>query len=311
MLPNYSKKYIRMVFFIGVMALLGAYVWSERQLVSDAIHKLTGRSLVLISTTLFLQWGLRAKSDQLIYQASGHKLNLRKIWQYNNNQLVLNYLPMKAGTVSLAYHLKKNHGITLGDFLSIFAVQNLLSVLVTSVIALVCLFYVQFDPTFGPILITTLFCLFLLSVWLLFFGQKFASIFKVLGNRVHSIAKGLAVFRQHHRLGMWVIVMGLFGYSIAAWRLQLIYELVGIHSSFLQVMIISAAIQISMIISFTPAGIGIREALVGLMSIALTFDGSFGVITASIERVIVLFWVILLFVLFKIASIGRQNAEQT
>jgi len=290
------KQLLRIMVTILAIGLLGTYIWHERDLLVSAIQGLSPASFLGVSLTFFCQWILRAKSDQMTYRAAGFQVDSFHVFRYNNIQLALNYLPMKAGTVALALNLKKFHGISYRNFVSIFAAQNLISILVTSLLALACIPFVSTDTNWTFALPGILGGLIFISGILLFAGDKVAFLVKFFGEKIHLLAQGVAVFRSHSRTGLMVIAVNLVSYLLAAWRLEVLYQVAGVDASLLQVLIISSAVQISMLFAITPAGLGIREGLVGLMSMALIIPGSAGIITASLERLIVLMWVLIIYI---------------
>ena len=73
-----------------------------------------------------------------------------------------------------------------------------------------------------------------------------------------------------------------------AWRFQVLLTLTGEPVDFAISLVLSASTSLSLLISITPAGIGIREALFAATSDLLMVSSGVAVIVSVLERIFVL-----------------------
>ena len=196
-----------------------------------------------------------------------------------------NYLPMKPGTGALAVYMKRKRGLPYSQFLSYFLAVNLLTALSCGVLGLAVTVPMYLTRDLTPLIPTVFAGIVASSAGVMavptnwnYSGRSFVlRAVSQVGHAWHQMRRrrGLLV-----RIGLWKTAQG----AVWAASLYLCSHLVGISDALPQAVVVALLRPVTMLISVTPGGLGIREALVGAVMMAFGRSFTGGVIAATLQR---------------------------
>ena len=285
-----SRIVLRRSVALLLTAIFFVYLWSIRHDLLVALRNLRGSQLGAIAGLLTLQWGIRAWRDRGLYGAAGYRLGPAAVYWSNNVQLSLNYLPLKAGTLSSAGFLLSTFGVRLQDFAVVLGQQYLLNALASSVLATGALWLAPGRVGAGTVLGTLAFmgigaAAFGFLAWdgfARFLPANVAERFRQTGVR------SLAIFKHDAPAAMGAMALTIAMCLVSAARMIVVFDIVGVDVGFADSLVISASLMLSALLAVTPAGLGITESLVGLTAALLSHSGPQGVLAATIDRAAIL-----------------------
>jgi uncharacterized membrane protein YbhN (UPF0104 family) len=266
------------------------YLWSIRHDLLSALRNLHGSQLGAIAGLLTLQWGIRAWRDRSLYGAAGYRLGPAAVYWSNNVQLSLNYLPLKAGTLSSAGFLLSTFGVRLQDFAVVLGQQYLLNALASSVLAAGALWLVPGREGAGTVLGTLAF----VGIGATAFGfLAWDGFGRFLPANVaerfrQSGVRSLAILKHDAPAAMAAMALTMAMCLVSAARMIVVFGIVGVDVGFADSLVLSASLMLSALLAVTPAGLGITESLVGLTAALLSHSGPEGVMAATIDRAAIL-----------------------
>src|SRR5690606_11070057 len=94
---------------------------------------------------------LRAFRDRALFATLGHSTRVVSVYWLNNVQISLNYLPLKAGTISSAEFFRSRFRVPYGDFAVFLAQRYLVTILVASLFAAAALLAREGGPSGGAV----------------------------------------------------------------------------------------------------------------------------------------------------------------
>jgi uncharacterized membrane protein YbhN (UPF0104 family) len=294
-----TRNLLRNAVGLVLTALFFVYLWSIRRDFLAAFRSVHGLQWANLGGVLLLHWGIRAWRDRWLYAAAGHSLKAVPVFWSNNVQLALNYLPLKAGTVSSAGVLYSGFGVRPQAFMVVMVQQYLLNALVASVLGAVALWFSPGIATPAAGIATVVFMgLTTVSFGLLAWNGLTRFLPGGLARRFEQAgSQQIALFKGSRPAAAAIVALTIGMCLASAFRMTIVFGIVSISIGFADALVISAALMLSPLIAVTPAGLGISESLVALTAVLLSHPGPQGVMAATIDRTATLGFAVLLGVL--------------
>ncbi len=202
------------------------------------------------------------------------------------------YLPARGGLVVRALYLKKKYGFYYSHYTSLIAGTYLVTFNITALFGLlvsVLLYIFGFKNQikmiliFAPLLVLTLsgtaFTLFVIRKNRYFAGGK-------IGSFINSVKSGLMHFRRHGRLVQNIVWINLLFILTMSLRLYWSFKSLGIDVNFFQITSVRALANFSMVLSLTPANLGVREGIIGFSAGLLGVDLPDALLAAALDRLV-------------------------
>jgi len=282
------KKWLTNLLALGIVAGLVYYVlgrWDELQ---GLLTVNVGCLATVVGVSLVANL-VASKIMQELLRALDVQPSLADLWLIQNAGQLLNYLPMKAGTVLRANYLKRRYGFGYAQF-GAFFVQGLL-LMTASAAALglgVLLAVYGLGATPARILAIALAGVLagsLLALLLPVRPPAGPGRIRRLLRSFLSARKALA--GRWRTLGMCT-VLALVSYALFAVRLAAVYHSMGVEVHPAGFLILGSLAGAILFLSITPGSLGIRELVLGASAMTLGVAPEVGVLAAMIERAIVL-----------------------
>jgi len=208
-----------------------------------------------------------------------------------NATYLLNYVPMKFGTVFRANYLKRHYGLSYAHFGTFFVYLTLLMTATASVVGLVVLVAIYGIAGYGMKVLS-----------LVFFGLLAFSVFFAFiplpiptgSNRLSTTVRNFLTSRNQvagNKRALAVCTAFLAGnFILSSVRLGIIYNSMGQNIHPAGYLVLGALGFVTMFVSLTPGSLGIRELILGSAAVALGIPLEVGVLAAMIDRAIALSW---------------------
>lgn len=225
--------------------------------------------------------------------------------------LILNYLPLSAGSVGRAVIARRRHGLPYTSFVAVLAVGSI----VNATVAALCGFFATLrlasdDPKlipivaiFGAIAAGGLVALSLPSS-LAPRGSSFVA------RHLRMLSEGLVMIRDR---GRGILVLGVFSAAKLALntaRLWICFKALGIVLAPLTVTLIGSTAILASVVNLAPGNLGLRELLLGATTAAGGGSSAVGMAAASLERA-VMFGYALLVGIPCLLLVRRLSASET
>lgn len=295
-----------------LVAAFAIYLWTIRQQLAAAVDNLRPSTLAVLVAILLFHWVVRACRDRALLRALGYSTPATALFWVNCAQIALNYLPLKAGTLSSAGFLKARHSVRYRDFAVTFIQQYLLLLSSACILALLALFVAPALPDIqarGVAIVLaaiSLGCVGILAwdgFWKFLPGK--------IRSRLDNSSRGLHVFREAPRIGFQALLLSLLMAIAAVARIWLLFSAIHQPIGISGATLVSAAMQASLVVSITPAGLGITEAAAGLTAKLALMGTKIGVLVAAMDRLVILLLAVLLLALRKAGHVFFPRNNQT
>jgi len=208
-----------------------------------------------------------------------------------------NYLPFKGGAVAGALFLKGAHNFSYARFLATAAASSVLAVVTFSAagligLAVLWLFYGVFSwPILGAYF-------FLVIISLVFFLKVDGWARRKKNPHILRFSEGWRVIRTGGKRLLLLIATDLCMVLIDAARITLCLKAVGLKTSYAVGIIVIPLSNILGVVSMVPGGLGVKEFVMGLVGSGLGIDFTRTIFAATLDRMILLLWVLFLGPLF-------------
>lgn len=283
-------KWIKNILGIVIAALLIWYLGKHWDKLS-ALLKLGPVELFAIYFITFLSM----LSNSYIVVVLLKVLRVRtRFWDMvllQNATTLLNYLPMKFGTIFRANYLKRHYGLSYAHFGTFFVYLTLLITAATAVAGVTVLLLVYGVTGYEAKLVAGVFLsAFVCSIFLAFMPLPMPK----GSNKVSAVLRNFLIGRGRVKTDKRALIYGgvfliinLILYSV---RLGVIYNSMGQNIHPAGFLILGALGYFILFLGLTPGSLGIRELLLGSGAVVLGLTLEVGILAALIDRAIMLSW---------------------
>jgi uncharacterized membrane protein YbhN (UPF0104 family) len=249
-----------------------------------ALLKLNGFELAVIYFVSFIGILNSAVVVRAILKPMGIRALFLDMVLLQNACLLLNYVPMKFGTLFMANYLKRHYGLKYSQFGTFSVYLTLLLSAVASLTGIIAMIFVYGLADVQKQLLTAVFLICLVASILLILVPlpvpKGTSRLAIVRKAIAQDTKALFV------VGFFL----LFNFVLTSIRLAVIYHSMNVKVHPAGFLVLGALGFILMFINITPGALGIREAVLGAGAVVLGVPLEAGVTAAIIDRAITLSW---------------------
>ncbi|MEN6385741.1 MAG: lysylphosphatidylglycerol synthase transmembrane domain-containing protein [Phycisphaerales bacterium] len=284
-------KWFKYIIGFAVLFFLGWYLARHWQEISE-LFKLNIYQLSAIYIVSFFGIVINALVLIIVLRPMGIKPPLGNMILLQNACLLLNYVPMKFGTLFFANYLKRHYGLKYSYFATFSVYLTLLiSVAAYGAGALVLIFVYGLDNVQKQILTAAFIVGFIVAIAVIFIPlplpkgtSKLATVFRDFLLSRKTISNDLKVLAS-------ATLLLFLNFVLASIRLAIVYHSMAIKLDHTTGFLVLGAISyIVLFFNFTPGALGIREAILGAGAVILGVPLEAGVAAALIDRAIVLSW---------------------
>ena len=284
-------KWLKNILCLTVICFLLWYLanhWEELK----ALFKLSPKQIILMCCIWFLIALINARAVQYLLNALKTKTDFWDMVKLHHASLLLNYVPMKFGTVFRANYLKRHYGLAYTHFATFFLYITFLMTALAATIGLIVLLAIYGLSGYESKILGVVFTLTIIFSLLFLFvplpipaGQ----------GRLHTILRNFLSSRSQvsKEWNTIFIVTALLcvNFLFDAGRLWIIYSSMGkdIHAG--GYLMLGSLAFVVLFISLTPGSLGIREFVLGFGAVVVGMPLEVGVLAAIIDRAVIIIYV--------------------
>jgi len=269
--------------------ILGALLW---YLVSHwdklkVLLKLSVRELFSMYFLWFLVMFNSAFVVQFLVKALGIKPDFWDMVRLNHAALLLNYVPMKFGTLFRANYLKHHYGLGYTHFATFFLYTTFLTTATASAIGLIILAGIYGLDGYENKVLAGIFALTVIASLLFLFiplplprGQR--RIIKLLRN----FLSGREQISKEKKTVLLASMLLALNFLLVAFRIGIIYHSMGKDIHFGGYLILGALGFVVLFIGLTPGSLGIRELVLSFGAVVLGVPFEVGLLAAMVDRAV-------------------------
>ncbi len=281
-------KWLKNILAVIVLSCLIWYLMAHWQLLKELL-RLNPKHLLILFCLLFLVRLTTSCAVQSLLAALSIKTRLRDMFWLQNATLLLNYAPMKFGTIFRANHLKRHYGLAYSHFATFYLYILFLMTATAATVGMIVLVTVYTLNGYESKIMAMIFLITILSSLVFLFvplpipaGQR--RFIAIIRNFLTSRA-GIA--KQRKTILVSTVLLAV-NYLLTALRIGIIYHSMGIDVHPAGFLVLGALGFVTLFISITPGSLGIREFVLGAGAVVLGLPLEVGVMAAMIDRAILI-----------------------
>ena len=212
--------------------------------------------------------------------------------------------PFRGGIAARAIYLKNKYNLKYTNFLGLVATSTLLVILISSILGIIAtlLIYKQ-ENIFNPIIPIIFLATLIITLTLIILPIKLKETkYSFLNNFIRIIN----AFNQTNKNKSFIIaaILTLIQILLAAYATQVAFNVFGIQITFIKTLFLASIGGIALVISLTPANLGISEAITVFSAQTIGISPIYSLSAAILSRLVQF---LILFILGPIASYKLIN----
>ncbi|MHC5060559.1 MAG: lysylphosphatidylglycerol synthase transmembrane domain-containing protein [Planctomycetota bacterium] len=280
------RKWIKHILGIIILAFLLAYLAEHRQELKTLL-KLNAAQLGMMYLLCFLTSVASVPIVRALLAALKIRTGFKDMLLLNNAAIVLNYAPMKFGTVFRANYLKRHYSLSYAHFATFFLYITFLMTLIASAIGLAVLLGVYGITSHESKILAGIFVV-TIAVSLIFLliplpAPKGAG---RMSTALRTFITGRSQVSKQTKAVMTAVLFVVITFVLTAFRIGIIYHSMGREMHQAGYLILGALGFVVLFISITPGSLGIRELVLSCGAVVLGMPLEVGILAAMIDRAI-------------------------
>lgn len=195
--------------------------------------------------------------------------------------------PFRGGVISNAIYLKTKYKLNISSYVAMLSATYVIIFWVNSVVGLIaCIYLKYYSNIFSwPI------CLFFLGVvvflgFILLFSPKVREVNFPFVNKVIYVINQWNLISKNGRVVLAMIWYNLLNIGLMVFTCYFEFMAIGINIPLMRLVVLSVFSIFSLLLSFTPAGLGIKEAFAAYSGVAVGIPLSQVIVVSILDRVI-------------------------
>lgn len=286
---NHSLRWLHNGLGAAVTAAFGGYLWVQRDSLLATVNA-SAVDVLVLAVLILLTWGAGALQSVVIYRAADLPVRVGEMWLLTMATNFGNHLPMRLGTVVRAHYLKSVYGFRYARFGSTFGVRVVLTVFATGLMGLVGVVASSWVTGHTSHELLTLFGGLTVApaiAWLVPMPRKRDGAGR-LRRILYDFFDGVTNLRAQPRMTLLVLLGVLLQHSIVGVRFFVAADVMGAKPTALLILLLAPLANLVSFIAITPGALGIREALMGYVTLALGTSFSHGAYMGTVDRAVLL-----------------------
>jgi uncharacterized membrane protein YbhN (UPF0104 family) len=283
---KWLKNLLGLVIIVFLLWYLAKY-WQDVR----ALLKLNGFELAVIYFLSFIGILNSAVVVRAILKPMGIRALFFDMVLLQNAGLLLNYVPMKFGTLFMANYLKRHYKLKYSHYGTFAVYLMLILTAVASLTGIIVMVFVYGTGDYQRQILTAVFLASLFaSCFLLFVPLPVPKGSSKLAIVLRDFLTGRGTLARDVKVMLSVEVLLFFNFVLASVKLAVIYYSMGVYIHPAGFLVLGVLGYITMFVNITPGALGIREAVLGAGAVVLGVPLEAGVTAAIIDRAITLSW---------------------
>ncbi len=285
------SKWLKNILALTILIFLLWYLarhWEQLK----ALLKLSPAQLFVIYCLWFLLSLSSARVVQCLLNSLKTKTGFWDMVLLHNAATLLNYAPMKFGTVFRANYLKRHYGLSYAHFLTFFLYITFLMTATAAIIGLVVLVTIYGLGGYESKVLAFVFAVTIIaSLLFLFVPLPIPAGQGRLSTILRNFLSGRSQVSKERKTILIAAAYLVVNFFLAAVRLWIIYNSMGKSIHLGGYLILGALGYVVLFIAITPGSLGIRELVLGFGAVVLGIPLEVGLLAAMIDRAIIITYV--------------------
>ena len=283
-------KILRIILLVVVVALAARFFLTHKEEFGRLANLTAGKFLLLSSLVIAMYTGIGLR---LLILMATFKVRLRPVeWiglPFVNS--LGNYLLSRSGAAAKAVYLKRKHDFSYTAFITTLGASQIIMVAAIGMWGTVASLTVGLLHGKMAPLVTGFFAgITILALAFFLFSPKI----RRDGGRLRAFwaefFESWATLKARRRSLAALFLIDLYLVALFGLRLFFAFRFLDIDASLSGCLLTAPMIELSAMLSITPADLGIRETIIGTMSMYLGTGFSPGLIAASLDRSVAILW---------------------
>jgi len=300
---NRIKYFISNLLLVVLLIIFARFLLSERsELVRLKEVPASVIATLVVLNVLFLFNS--AFSVKVLMKAFGHDLPFKEWFGLSCiTGMCSFFMPAKTGVMPRAFYMKKKYGFQLTKFFTSYLGYYIVTFITNSLTSLIAVYSIyRRDGVFHEGLFFFFLAVMICSIIFILF-VRVVKRFNFKSNTINMVVNGLEYFKKQKRLLVKLLILNFISTVIFALKLLVSFRSVGVNVDFFTAFIVSGTIFLSLVLSLTPANLGVKELLITGVASLLGYTGISGALVSIIDRgiyfvVVMFFGAIFSFILF-------------
>lgn len=303
----------------GIVGYIGYRLWTARAQIA-AVWDLEALDLAALLALVVAGSLPTALLFQRILRSLGLELRFAEAWTLTVATTLLNYLPLNPGLFVRARVLKRRRGFSYTRYVAMMGATALLGVMASGVLGLAALGWVApgLDLETLPVAVTALLFAGAVAgplVLLHLPAARLAGRTGWIADRLRGLLEGWHEIRRSRATLAILCGWSLVQLVVVALRFSICFGAFAMAVGFPGALLFAAVTTVATVVNVTPAGLGVRELLVGLLAVGFGLDFAQGTVAAGLDRAAVLLFVVpvglaSLLYLRRIGLMGGREPER-
>lgn len=277
------RKYIHLFLGLTAFGFIIFFLFSNAR-VLNLVLKVKLQTTASIAILHFLAQIFQTSLGWILLSSAGANILFRQYFWVNAFSMLCNYLPFQGSMFVRGGLLWKNYNVRLELYITVVTLTFLLGQSIYSFFGSLTLFLSRLNTTLAVVLLTI--SIITLSPMFPFFRNFLLKFFQNKWRNLSyfNLINGNVLPR--------VILIISIGFLLLAFRYYLLFTSLDYHIRYSTCLILACASGLSTFMRLTPAGLGIREGLTGLIAYGINFDITVSVLIVVLDRIISLMVII-------------------
>lgn len=287
-LPQQSRRWQWIVRIAGLV-IIACFCWFlyTRRVRFVQVIDIGLCQIALMSSAFLVIWILNVLREQVLYRSLSARVPTVPLFVISLSSLLLNYLPLQAGTLAKANILKRLFRLRYAQFLVVWTIYNMVIVFATGLAGLTITLLTLPRSTGGWTVLVGCFgaCVVGPLVALAVKGRRFSDRWYA-GRVLNDIGEGWNVMRKCPGALGSVVALNLLAIAVGSLRLMVAFTCIGVVIRWDAALILASVLQLGIFLGFTPGALGLREGLIGATAGLLGLSLETGIFAATIDRAV-------------------------
>lgn len=284
------KNFIKLtVSFLTIGGLL-YYLWTHWGIFSSVLDA-SWYHIAFLVLCIFASWAVHSYQIIVILEQFGVKISFLENTALLISMRLGNYLPMKAGSILRIQYYKKVHGLEYLGFTGMMGVMFLVIVITTGILGLIAMLGIS-DQL--PAKTVNIFYLFFSGmiicsiIFIIFPINKIRLPQNKIADTISNQLKGVLSIRSSPQILTQLILLGILQMILTTVRLYLSFDTIQIEMSPWFLLFIASLTSLLTFVSFTPGNLGLREWIIGLITVIIGLNVENGIFAGTVDRAVLI-----------------------
>ncbi len=304
-----KNNILKILIFIVLSAAL--YIFLYKHMADfKAINKIDSLRFIILSLITLMIFFLNGLAFKKILEIEKIKLRFKEYFGLILVSRIFNYLLFKAGPIMRAKYIKNHYKLSFRSFFSVLSILSLLQAFTVSLISLLLMVFSK-NIAFNLYIILLYLAIISAAAALLALINFQSRIFKKIKFIPKKFLLDKLPILNNCRIILFIILLNVFALILSGARIYFLYSYLFSSINFSKAILIAGVGILSLIVSLTPASLGLRELLMAFTASLYGLSPENAAVVAIIDRAITMIWIFSLGSIFMVWFYKNMNPKES